>query len=473
MEAGNARVSETAHDGAQTAPVQVLWGQACAQLQSEIGIEKFASWVKPLKVGTCDDGTICLFAPNAFCRDWVRENLGRRLNRAWLAADPLCRAISIRLGAHKPDQGPHHDPVTPRRVAQPSASGTGAGSGFDTFVVDASNDVAFTVARQVSNGVMASFNNPFFVYGGYGVGKTHLLRAITESVFWTHPGRQVRYLTAEEFVYDYVTALRERNTHVFKQNTRSLDLLLVDDLQFILGKQASQDELFHTLNAMTSAGAQLVFSADQAPGALAGLHPGLASRIAGGLVCEIRAASESLRRQILERRVELLAHEYHGLAVPPAVLDIIAEEICTNPRELIGALNTILSRTAFIGRPLTEEWCREILADLVRDPARKVSIAEIQKAVASHYELSVEQLLSRRRTRNIVRPRQIAMYLCKQVTTCSLPMIGGRFDGRDHATVIHANRQITSLMTKDQAIADDIKAIRRALMAPSSPQLLA
>ncbi len=472
MEAGDARVPVTAQAQAPVPPLQVLWGQACAQLQEEIGAKKFASWVKPLKAETSDGCAITLFAPNAFCRDWVRENLGRQLKRVWSAVDPLCRTISIKAGGPEETRTPQ-TAAAPGGVSAPSAPAKSDVSGFETFVVDDSNDVAFTVARQVSNGVMASFNNPFFVYGGYGVGKTHLLRAISESPFWTHPARHVRYMTAEEFVYDYVTALRERNTHVFKQAMRALDLLVIDDLQFVLGKQASQEELFHTLNAMTSAGAQLVFSADQAPGALGGLHPGLASRIAGGLVCEIRPASEALRRQILERRVQLLAREYHGLAVPSAVLDIIAEEICTNPRELIGALNTVLSRTAFIGRPLTEDLCREILADLGRDPARKVSIAEIQKAVAAHYEISVEQLLSRRRTRNIVRPRQVAMYLCKQITTCSLPMIGGRFDGRNHATVIHATRQIASLISRDKALAADIKAIRRALMAPQSPQLLA
>ncbi len=466
------------HNDAQIPPAQILWGKTCQHLQREIGAEKFASWVKPLHLIEVNGKAVHLAAPNAFCRDWVQENLGRKLTRAWQTFDPQGRAIFVKVvegqnapGVQLADSAPALTPQTeasadanPAHPASPSdPSGQNTNTGFDDFVIDSSNEVAYAVARQISQGNTAGFN-PFFVHGGYGVGKTHLLRAIADSPLWVQPSKRVLFLTAEEFVYDFVSAVRERQTHKFKAKMRALDLLLLDDLQFMGGKDASQDEFFHTLSALTSAGAQVVLSADNAPGSLSGLDPRLLSRITGGLVCEIGQSSLGLRRQILERRIDLLSREYRGLAIPSAVLDMIAEEICTNPRELIGALNTVLARTALIGQPVNEDRCREILGDIMRDPSRKVSIAQIQNAVAAYYDLSLEQLLSRRRTRNIVRPRQIAMYLSKHMTTCSLPMIGGRFEGRDHATVIHADKQITSLMASDPVLAADVKAIRRELM---------
>ncbi|MDQ7019961.1 MAG: chromosomal replication initiator protein DnaA [Robiginitomaculum sp.] len=467
------------HNDAQIPPAQILWGKTCQHLQREIGAEKFASWVKPLHLVEVNGKAVHLAAPNAFCRDWVQENLGRKLTRAWQTFDPQGRAIFVKVveGQNAPDAQladaapalmPEAGASADANAAQPAPLSDPPGqkstnTGFDDFVIDSSNEVAYAVARQVSQGNTAGFN-PFFVHGGYGVGKTHLLRAIADSPLWVQPSKRVLFLTAEEFVYDFVSAVRERQTHKFKAKMRALDLLLIDDLQFMGGKDASQDEFFHTLSALTSAGAQVVLSADNAPGSLGGLDPRLLSRITGGLVCEIGQSSLGLRRQILERRVDLLSREYRGLAIPSAVLDMIAEEICTNPRELIGALNTVLARTALIGQPVNEDRCREILGDIMRDPSRKVSIAQIQNAVAAYYDLSLEQLLSRRRTRNIVRPRQIAMYLSKHMTTCSLPMIGGRFEGRDHATVIHADKQIASLMTSDPVLAADVKAIRRELM---------
>jgi chromosomal replication initiator protein len=462
---------------AQNPPPHLLWGQACQHLQKEIGSEKFASWVKPLHLIGVNHKAVHLGAPNAFCRDWVKENLGRKLTLAWQTCDPHKRDIFVKvfekqsapgaqLGSIPPAtaqadlfSGGPDAPLTP--LANPETAQ--ADTGFDTFVVDSSNEVAFAVAGQISRGNTAGFN-PFFVHGSYGVGKTHLLRAIAESPLWTRPEKRVCYLTAEEFVFNYVTAVRENTTHQFKAKMRALDLLLIDDLQFMAGKKASQDEFFHTLNALTSAGAQIAISADNTPGALVGLDPRLHSRITGGIICEIRQSGLALRRQILEQRVALLSRDYQGLAIPSGVLDMIAEEICSNPRELIGALNTVLSRTALIRQPVNLERCREILGDIMRDPSRKISIAQIQQAVAKHFELSMEQLLSRSRTRTIVRPRQIAMYLSKHLTTGSLPMIGRHFGGRDHATVIHADKTITGLIQSDPTLAADVKAIRRALL---------
>ena len=458
------------HGDGQMPPPHVLWGKACQHLQQEIGAEKFASWVKPLHLICANDTSVHLGAPNAFCRDWVRENLGRKLTRAWQTFDPQQRAIFVEIfeGQMAPNaqlaEAPKNGPkVRANQTGDAQQETQPQDTGFADFIIDSSNEVAYAVARQISQGNTAGFN-PFFVHGGYGVGKTHLLRAIAQSPLWSQTSKRVLYLTAEEFVYGFVSAVRERETHKFKAKMRALDLLLLDDLQFMGGKGASQDEFFHTLSALTSAGAQVVLSADNAPGSLNGLDPRLLSRITGGLVCEIGQCSLGLRQKILISRVELLSREYRGLAIPATVLDIIAEEVCTNPRELIGALNTILARTALIGQPVNEERCREILGDIMRDPSRKVSIAQIQKATAAYYDLTLEQLLSRRRTRNIVRPRQIAMYLSKHMTTCSLPMIGGRFEGRDHATVIHADKLVTSLVASDPQIAADVKAIRRELL---------
>lgn len=499
-------------DNAPTSPAQILWGQACAKLQSEIGAEKFASWVKPLSLVEEDSKAIHIAAPNAFCRDWVRENLGRKLTRAWHAFDPSQREIFFKIQDKTQDKvqdfgnGPNANLTESSKAHTASFTAQNAGSarltdgvrkqvqikdtlakgtlardtmannknddhhtndGFSTFVVGESNEVAFAVAKQISNGNTAGFN-PFLVHGGYGVGKTHLLRAIAESPLWTQMDKRVRFLTAEEFVYDFVAAMRAKTTHQFKAKLRALDLLVIDDLQFLAGKDASQDEFFHTICALIAAGAQVVISADNAPSSLVNLDPRIQSRLSGGLICQIKPANEALRRQILERRVDLLASEYRDITVPAGVLDMIAHEICTNPRELIGVLNTIMARTALIGKPLNESRCREILAELTYDPSRKLSIAQIQNAVASYYDLTIEQLLSRRRTRNIVRPRQIAMHLSKHLTTCSLPMIGGRFGGRDHATVIHADKQIGAHMEKDAVLAADVTAIRRELMSAAT-----
>ncbi|VAV95914.1 Chromosomal replication initiator protein DnaA [hydrothermal vent metagenome] len=333
---------------------------------------------------------------------------------------------------------------------------------FDNFVVGPSNDVAWAVARQAARGPQDRYN-PLFVHGGYGLGKTHLLRAIACQAKIHAPSKRVLYLTAEEFVQNFVTSLRGAQTLDFKKKIRSLDLLLIDDMHFLAGKAATQEEFVHTLSALIENGGQVVLSADRPAGEIASLDDRLRSHLGGGVVCRIEQPGFALRREILQQALEKMADEFEALVFPGTVLDFLAEKISTSPRELLGALNMVISATALVGRAVTLEVAEDILGDVVRASRVRVSVADIQKGTSAWFGLSKDDLLSRRKTRNIVRPRQIAMYLAKQLTSSSLPMIGQRFDGRDHTTVIHAVKTIRRLMAEDSSFADEVEGLRRSL----------
>ncbi len=449
--------------------LQDLWNQARLLLKSEIGQEKFASWVKPLALTGADETSVQLSAPNTFSRDWVKENLGRKLSRAWGRVDPQKRAIDVSVGmpAKLVEAAPETS-IGSHDVGLNRYRGNAGQFRFDNFIVDPSNEVAYAIAKQIAQGEMGRFN-PFYIHGKYGVGKTHLLRAIEAQIATQEPTLRVRFMTAEEFVYGFVSSVRGGDAAGFKQGLRALDLLILDDLQFMAGKGASQDEFFHTLSALTGAGAQIVISADAAPNDLAGLDPRLCSRLCGGLVCDIKPADTHLRRKILQNRVEALASDYPGgMDFPAEALDLMAEQVCSSPRELIGALNMVVSRTLILGRPITMAAVQAILADSLNVRVRKISIADIQRATAAHYGISLDELVMRRRTANIVRPRQVAMYLAKTLTTASLSAIGSRFDKRDHTTVMHAEKKIKAALETDAALRAQISALRHTLTQPQS-----
>ncbi len=457
----------TLREHGDTTKIAQIWAEVTRALQSQIANGDYRSWIAPLHVVHDDLGRVVLAAPNAFSRDWIRENLFSTISTLWQQADPQKRTLSVQVAnsivtsQDEPTQSAAPSQSTPAQI-ETMPSGIATKYRFDNYVIGPSNEVPWAVAKAAARGGQARFN-PLFIHGGYGLGKTHLLRAIAYQAKLDAPAHRVLYLTAEEFLQKFVSALRGAQADDFKAKVRSLDLLLIDDMHFLAGKAATQEEFVHTLCALIESGAQVVLSADRSPGEIASLDDRLRSYLNGGLVTRIAPAGFELRKQILIRQIKELQNEYTDLDFPETVIDFLAAKICASPRELLGALNMVISTTALIGKPVTLAMAEDILSDVVRATRVKISVADIQKGTAAWFSLSKDDLLSRRKTRNIVRPRQIAMYLAKTLTSCSLPMIGQRFDGRDHTTVIHAVKTITRLMNDDPSFADEVEGLRRHL----------
>ena len=297
-----------------------------------------------------------------------------------------------------------------------------------------------------------------FLYGGVGLGKTHLMHAVAWHIRERSPKRSVIYLSAEKFMYRFVKALRFQDTMAFKEQFRSVDVLMIDDVQFIAGKDATQEEFFHTFNSLADQGRQIVLSADKSPSDLQGMEERLRSRLGSGLVADIHATTYELRLGIIAQKAELM-----GVAIPPKVAEFLARKITANVRELEGALNRVAAHAQLVGRDVTLESTQEVLHDLLRASDRRVTIEEIQKRVAEHFNIRVADMHSARRARQVARPRQVAMYLAKQLTSRSLPEIGRKFGGRDHTTVMHAVRKIEELQSCDSTFAEDVELLRRMI----------
>jgi chromosomal replication initiator protein len=328
---------------------------------------------------------------------------------------------------------------------------------FDNFVVGKPNELAYAAAQRVSGSDEVLFN-PLFLYGAVGLGKTHLMHSIAWDIRLRDPSRRVLYLSAEKFMYQFIRALRFKDTMAFKDQFRSVDVLMIDDVQFIGGKDSTQEEFFHTFNALVDQNRQVIISADKSPTDLEGLEERLRSRLGWGLVADIHPTTYELRLGILQSKVEKL-----GVAVPTKVLEFLAHKITSNVRELEGAMNRIAAHATLVGRDITLEATQEVLHDLLRSYERRVTIEEIQRQVASHYQIRIGDMHSARRSRSIARPRQIAMFLAKQLTQHSLPDIGRRFGGRDHTTVLHAVKKVDELCLIDKQFQDDVEFLRRML----------
>ena len=316
-------------------------------------------------------------------------------------------------------------------------------------------------ARTLAEGGPVSFN-PLFLHGTTGLGKTHLMHAIGGELRARNPNAKVAYLSAEKFMVEFLAALRAKDTISFKQRLRSVDLLMIDDVQFIAGKESTQEEFFHTMNEIISAGKRLVITADRSPQNLEGIQDRILSRMAWGLVADINAADYELRLNILHTKVAAMA-ESIGATVPADVIEFLARKITSNVRELEGALNRVVAYARLVGKPVTLDFTRETLADLLRAHEKKVTIDEIQRKVAEYYAIKLSDLLSARRAREVARPRQVAMYLAKKLTPRSLPEIGRRFGGRDHTTVMHAVKRIDELRAADRELDSDVAALTRLL----------
>lgn len=433
------------------------WARVRANLRRSAGARVFDQWLAPIALADGDDVVdVRLTLPSAFATNWVKSHYADRLLHEFRAVLPGVRSVAIDTvaraaapvvltaqlaAAPAPVAAPVADTVTTERPAlDPRLT-------FERFVVDASNMVALNAAQALAAPGAVRFS-PLFIHGGTGQGKTHLMNAIAHRFLADHPQARVMLMSAERFMFEFVAAMRARDTFAFKAKLRSCDLLLIDDLQFIAGKDVTQDEFFHTVNEIMAAGKRLVIAADRAPQALDGIEPRILGRLGSGLVVDIRPSSLELRRTILARRVA----EMPDVRVPEAVLDLLAERITTSIRELEGALTRVTAYAMLTGQVIDLAFATQTLGDMLRGHQRRVTIDQIQKLVCEHFELKPLDLLSARRARAVARPRQIAMYLSKRLTTRSLPEIGRKFGGRDHSTVIHAVRRIEELRDSDREV---------------------
>jgi chromosomal replication initiator protein len=467
-----------------------IWSEASVRLRAEIGDGPFSSYIAPSAVRLDNAGHLILVTPTAYARDWVRKNALRRMNELWLGLDGLSRRLEVRCRAEV-GSAPPASAVMPGNVvdaaprlaafaASPqmapaapiSADGARAvrAAGlqdrltFDSFVEGQGNAFALAIAKQVASWADGHFN-PVFFCGPYGYGKTHLLNAIAWEAQRLRPEAKVVYLTAERFLSTFVKAMQDRSTAAFKESLRSADMLLLDDVQFVGGKTSTQEELLSTLTALIEDGKRIIFSADRAPMALTEVEPRLRSHLAAGLTCPVEAGDRELKIAVAQNRLKALSAL--GVVQGEANPEVLAQLVDRTPgsmRELEGAVNTLAAAAGARLSSVSVDEASTLLGMAMRGgPERRITVDEIQKTVADHFNMKQADLLSERRTRSVARPRQIAMYLCKQHTTRSYPDIGRRFGGRDHTTVLHGVRKIEELMPQDDQIARDVEALTRKL----------
>jgi chromosomal replication initiator protein len=437
------------------------WNRVRLALRQDAGDHSFEAWLAPLAIAGVDGDTIRLSAPSAFAADWVNSHYGDLLRRHWALARPGVRRVTVQagsLGAGTAAAAPVVARV-PQGPAAPQALPVDARYNFDNFVVGKSNELAYNAALAMAEPGTMGFN-PLFLHGTTGLGKTHLMHAIGNSFLARQPDARVAYLSAEKFMVEFLAAMRAKDTISFKQRLRSVDLLMIDDVQFIAGKESTQEEFFHTMNEIIGAGKRLVITADRSPQNLEGIQDRILSRMVWGLVADINPADYELRLNILHAKV---AAQPGRVKVPDDVIEFLARKIATNVRELEGALNRVTAFALLVGKPITLEFTRETLADILRAQEKKLTIDDIQRKVAEYYGLKVADLLSERRAREVARPRQIAMYLAKKMTPRSLPEIGRRFGKRDHTTVMHAVKRVEQLRADDREIDSDVATLARLL----------
>jgi len=455
--------------GPAPSPAEAAWDAIRASLRKSIGVRTFDGWLKPLSLGGFDpdNGTVTLAAPSDFMANWVSTHFSEQLIQAWRAMLPQVGAVRVEAtGTARPALfavTAAEGPAAPEPTVAPSPPASGSTPlepryTFESFVVGKANEVAYNAARALAEGGRVAFN-PLFLHGGTGLGKTHLMHAIGQEYLARHPKARVVYMSAEKFMFEFVAAMRAKDTFSFKQWLRAADVLLIDDVQFIAGKESTQEEFFHTMNELISAGRRLVISADRSPQDLDGIESRILSRLSWGLVADVNPADFELRLNIIVKKLESMPQA----AVPEDVVMFLARRISANVRELEGALNRVIAYAMLSGKPIDVEFTQATLADLLRANQRRVTIDEIQRRVSDHYRIRQAEMSSARRAREVARPRQIAMYLAKQLTPRSLPEIGRRFGGRDHTTVIHAVRQIEKLRQTDAELDADVRLLLRQL----------
>jgi len=460
------------------------WEQVCDQLKTEFGETAFDSWLKPLSISSFDDGVMNICAPTAFMKNWVIAHYSDRIHRIWEHKNPEIKKVQFIVknisGGSDSILGNRDTSLlkkikstpTPQSLyglanvantyvssndGQYTVSKLNPAYTFENFVVGKTNEFAYAAARKVAESRNVSFN-PLFLYSGVGLGKTHLMHAIAWYIKKQDPARNVVYISAEQFLYKFVKALRYKDAEAFKEQFRSVDVLMIDDIQFLANKGKTQDEFFYTFDSLMEGGRQIILSADKSPNDLDGIEARLKSRLNSGLTADIMPTDFDLRINILNRKAAQL-----GVALPQNVAEFLAQKISSNIRELEGSLKRIAAHSQLLSvSEITLDMTQDVLKDMLRSIDRKTTIDEIQKKVAEHFNISVKEMQSSRRARNVARPRQIAMYLAKQLTSRSLPEIGRKFD-RDHTTVMHAVRKVEELILEDTSLAESVDALRRSL----------
>ena len=454
------------------------WGALQSQLSSTIGENNYKTWIEPMEFHGVEPGGVAVFnVPTNFIGTYVSQNFGDILLAKLSGMDTDVRRLKFQVANADTRPAPAQQQPRPAAQAQPAPAAAAPANSdllpgapldgrftFDSFVVGKPNELAHAAAKRVAEGGQVTFN-PLFLYGGVGLGKTHLMHAIAWDLRNNRPDLNVLYLSAEQFMYRFVQALRERRMMDFKELFRSVDVLMVDDVQFIAGKDSTQEEFFHTFNALVDQNKQIIISADRAPDEIKDLENRIRSRLQSGLVVDLHPTDYELRLGILQSKVETYRQQYPALQLDAGILEFLAHRISTNVRVLEGALTRLFAFASLVGQPITMELTQDCLSDVLRASDRKISIEEIQRKVAEHYHIRLSDLIGPKRVRNFARPRQVAMYLCKQLTARSLPEIGRRFGGRDHTTVMHGVKRIEELRSQDSQIADDIELLRRALEA--------
>lgn len=470
----------------------IHWDRICGRLKAEVGEVEYRTWLQQITLGGIEEDELTLYLPTRFLRDWVRSQYNSKLNQLWNGELSQIRRVELALlpvsSVEKPIINP--DIVSERNIAsttqtevqkqaaqEKNISQTTPLSSenkedesklslqtqldprftFDNFIIGKPNEFAYACSRRVAERPSSPGFNPLFLYGGVGLGKTHLMHAIGFEL--AKAGNiSVSYMSAEKFMYRFIASIRAQSTIEFKEELRSVDVLMIDDLQFLIGKDNTQEEFFHTFNALIDAGRQIIVSADKSPSDLSGLEDRLRTRLGCGMVADIHATTYELRISILEAKAASAK-----VVISPKVMEFLAHKITTNVRELEGALNRLIAHANLFGRPITLEATQEVLHDILKSHERRVTIEEIQRKVAEHCNIRQTDMTSARRARAVARPRQIAMFLAKQLTSRSLPEIGRKFGNRDHTTVMHAISRISELIEKDSAFAEDVELLRRML----------
>ncbi len=437
------------------------WGKVSLALRHEIGHAIFESWLSPLSPLSLSNGVIYLKSPTGFVRDWVTNHYSGDILSIWRTVNHEVLSVEIvvySVPKTSLESVSYELPVEAESEQDWSRDGAlDPRFTFENFIVGKPNELAHAAARRVAEATEVTFN-PLFLYGGVGLGKTHLMHAIAWHIKKHSPNRKVIYLSAEKFMYQFIKALRFKDTMAFKEQFRSVDVLMIDDVQFISGKDSTQEEFFHTFNALVDQNHQIVVSADKSPSDLDGMEERMKSRLGWGLVADIHPTTYELRLGILQSKVRSM-----GAKVPGKVLEFLAAKIISNIRELEGALNRLMAHSSLTGHAVTLESAQELLKDLLRKHDKRLSIEDIQKRVAEHYGIRTSEMHSAKRIRSVALPRQVAMYLSKNLTPFSLPEIGRKFGGRDHTTVIHAIKKIDALKIEDSGFAYNLEILIKIL----------
>ncbi|MEQ9115855.1 MAG: chromosomal replication initiator protein DnaA [Rickettsiales bacterium] len=450
-----------------------VWSKSLQCLESEFGQAVSQSWFAKINFEKYENNVVHLVVPTRFVRDWISTHYEKKILKVWKTFDQSVRKICFSIASKADNVGSNSQRINYNKsISDPSVFENKPISNvdvlgskldqrftFENFVVGKPNQLAYAAARSVAESAkVMPGSNPLFLYGGVGLGKTHLMHAVAWYIKRNTPERKVVYISAEKFMYQFIRSLRSKDIMSFKESFRSVDVLMVDDVQFICGKEGTQEEFFHTLNTLIDNNKQIIISCDRSPSDLENMEERIKSRLGWGLVADVHNTTYELRVGILESKIANI-----GIEIPKPVIEFLAARITSNIRELEGALNKVIAHSNLIGRQITLEATQEILRDLLRSNEKNVTIEQIQKKVAERYNVKVSDLSSARRARSIARPRQIAMYLSKQHTHKSLTEIGKKFGGKDHTTVMHAVKKVEKLMDEDSDFTEDIKLLRKVL----------